>query len=218
MFTQLWNGFVDESCRAQMPKAAGCLYGELVFRYLSAPIFVMVAQWDSYQLLELVPSRFKSVSLPPQRPSEARYLVKFANNTHRSLGGISASSKSGVFSPACVMHTFSGENTSYTSKTLQYHIRGKTAYKALSEWYVSKGKSGTYLEQPREIPSCNPSCCNTRCSTCREPFPLMEDDDPTNSIRSSADKGLKARSVLFLKMIVPLIMTALIAPALAVTL
>ena len=61
-----------------------------MFRYLSVPIFVMVAQWDSYQLTELVPSRFKLVSLPPQWPSEALYLVKFANNTHRSLGGVSS--------------------------------------------------------------------------------------------------------------------------------
>jgi len=25
----LWDGFVDESCRANMPKAEACLYGEL---------------------------------------------------------------------------------------------------------------------------------------------------------------------------------------------
>ena len=29
MFHELWNGFVDESCRANMPKAEACLYGEL---------------------------------------------------------------------------------------------------------------------------------------------------------------------------------------------
>ena len=29
MFHNLWGGFVDESCRANMPKAEACLYGEL---------------------------------------------------------------------------------------------------------------------------------------------------------------------------------------------
>lgn len=29
MFEKNWDGFVDESCRKQMPKAAACLYGEL---------------------------------------------------------------------------------------------------------------------------------------------------------------------------------------------
>lgn len=29
MFHELWDGFVDESCRANMPKAEACLYGEL---------------------------------------------------------------------------------------------------------------------------------------------------------------------------------------------
>lgn len=29
MFHTLWGGFVDESCRANMPKAEACLYGEL---------------------------------------------------------------------------------------------------------------------------------------------------------------------------------------------
>lgn len=29
MFHNLWDGFVDETCRANMPKAEACLYGEL---------------------------------------------------------------------------------------------------------------------------------------------------------------------------------------------
>lgn len=29
VFDNYWDGFVDETCREQMPKAAACLYGEL---------------------------------------------------------------------------------------------------------------------------------------------------------------------------------------------
>ncbi|XP_031574737.1 palmitoleoyl-protein carboxylesterase NOTUM-like [Actinia tenebrosa] len=89
MFNRLWDGYVDESCRSEMPKPAACLYGELVVKYLSTPIYVMVAQWDSYQLQELVPSKFPTVRLPPELPSEAEYLSKFGNNTHRSLRRVS---------------------------------------------------------------------------------------------------------------------------------
>ncbi|XP_048587605.1 palmitoleoyl-protein carboxylesterase NOTUM [Nematostella vectensis] len=170
MFSDLWDGFVDETCRAEMPKAAGCLYGELVFKYLSTPIYVMVAQWDSYQLQELVPSQFPKVRLPPELPSEAAYLAKFGNNTHRSLRRLIMSKMSGVFSPACFMHTFSGE-AEILSVTSKYNIQGKTAYKAFSEWHVSGGAHGTYVERPLDTPFCNPSCCSSLCTKCREQEP-----------------------------------------------
>lgn len=60
-------------------------YFETVFKYLSAPVYVFVAQWDSYQLQELVHSKFPTMRLPPELPSEAEYLGKFGKNTHRSL-------------------------------------------------------------------------------------------------------------------------------------
>ncbi|XP_031565813.1 carboxylesterase notum2-like [Actinia tenebrosa] len=167
MFNRLWDGYVDESCRSEMPKPAACLYGELVVKYLSTPIYVMVAQWDSYQLQELVPSKFPTVRLPPELPSEAEYLSKFGNNTHRSLRRLILSDKSGVFSPACFMHTFSGESD-YLAVTSKYQIKGRTAYKAFSEWHVSSGREGTYVETPLETPLCNPSCCSSLCTKCRE--------------------------------------------------
>lgn len=45
---------------------------------------------------------------------------------------------------------------------------GRTAYKALSEWHVSEGVKGTYVEIPGETPLCNPSCCSSMCTKCRE--------------------------------------------------
>ncbi|EDO38898.1 predicted protein [Nematostella vectensis] len=141
-----------------------------VFKYLSTPIYVMVAQWDSYQLQELVPSQFPKVRLPPELPSEAAYLAKFGNNTHRSLRRLIMSKMSGVFSPACFMHTFSGE-AEILSVTSKYNIQGKTAYKAFSEWHVSGGAHGTYVERPLDTPFCNPSCCSSLCTKCREQEP-----------------------------------------------
>lgn len=60
-----------------------------VFKYLSAPVYVFVAQWDSYQLQQLVHSQFPTMRLPPELPSEAEYLGKFGKNTHRSLRRVS---------------------------------------------------------------------------------------------------------------------------------
>lgn len=54
-------------------------------RYLSTPIYVMVSQWDSYQLKELIHQKYHAVHLPPSSHHEKLYLVKFGNNTHRSI-------------------------------------------------------------------------------------------------------------------------------------
>lgn len=187
MFHKLWGGFVDETCRANMPKAEACLYGELVFKYLSAPVYVFVAQWDSYQLQELVHSKFPTMRLPPELPSEAEYLGKFGKNTHRSLRRVINSRKDGVFSPACFMHSFSADNVSYTSYTLGCTINGKTPYKALSEWFVSNGTRGTYVEKPLDRPECNPSCCSKLCIKCRKPKPevIRQRNEPAKVIQGS---------------------------------
>lgn len=179
MFHNLWDGFVDETCRANMPKAEACLYGELVFKHLSAPVYVFVAQWDSYQLQELVHSKFPTMRLPPELPSEAEYLGKFGKNTHRSLRRVINSQKDGVFSPACFMHSFSGDNLTSTKQTLACEIDGKTPYKAFSEWFISNGTRGTYVEEPLDIPECNPSCCSKLCIKCRKPRPSVVYDEPT---------------------------------------
>lgn len=187
MFHNLWDGFVDESCRANMPKAEACLYGELVFQHLSAPVYVFVAQWDSYQLQELVHSQFPTMRLPPELPSEAEYLGKFGKNTHRSLERVINSQKDGVFSPACFMHSFSGDSLSYTARTLGCEINGKTPYKAFSEWFASNGTRGTYVEEPLDRPECNPSCCSELCLKCRKPKPTVakENHDPTEVVFGS---------------------------------
>lgn len=184
MFHTLWDGFVDESCRANMPKAEACLYGELVFKYLSAPVYVFVAQWDSYQLQQLVHSQFPTMRLPPELPSEAEYLGKFGKNTHRSLRRVINSQKDGVFSPACFMHSFSVDNLTYDARTMGCEINGKTPYKAFTEWFVSNGTRGTYVEEPGDKPECNPSCCSKLCLKCRKPKPTVRvnSDDAAQTI------------------------------------
>lgn len=180
MFNYFWDGFVDESCRAQMLQPAACLYGEMVMPYLSTPIYVMVSQWDSYQLRELSLGKYRSIHLPPTSFTEARYLAKFGNNTHRSLQRLIVSERSGVFSPACVSHTFAGVNESEAIITMEYQIAGVTPYKALSQWYNSKGKEGTYAEVPLKSPRCNPTCCSKFCAVCRKPDENIEILGPRN--------------------------------------
>ena len=46
---------------------------------------------------------------------------------------------------------------------------GQTAYGALSEWHLSNGKRGTYVEIPQEEPTCNPTCCSLLCDKCQLP-------------------------------------------------
>jgi len=171
IFDHYWDGFVDETCRDQMPKAAACLYGELASKHISTPLFVMVARWDSYQLTRLVAVNFKSISLPPKKNKERKYLAKFGNNTYRSLTTLSLRPKCGVFSPACHCHTFltscfEGSTSCQYPPTHRYSIKGQTAYGALSEWFTTNGKRGTYIEKPSQVPSCNPTCCSSLCHKC----------------------------------------------------
>lgn len=166
LFKNYWDGFVDESCRAQMPQPAACLYGEMVIRHLSTPIFVMVSLWDSYQLKELNLDKYRPVHLPPSSHKEALYLAQFGNNTYKSIRRLLNSNRSGVFSPACVSHTFAGVNETEAAVTMKYKIAGVTPYQALSEWYNTRGRRGTYADVPVESPRCNPTCCSKYCSRC----------------------------------------------------
>ena len=61
----------------------------VVIQYLSTPIYVMVSQWDSYQLKELILQKYRAIRLPPSSYHEAVYLARFGNNTHRSLRKVS---------------------------------------------------------------------------------------------------------------------------------
>ena len=61
----------------------------LATKHISTPLFVMVAQWDSYQLTWLVAGSYKSISLPPKKHKERAYLARFGNNTYRSLASVS---------------------------------------------------------------------------------------------------------------------------------
>jgi hypothetical protein len=60
-----------------------------VIRHLSTPIFVMVSQWDSYQLKELNLDKYRPVQLPPSSNNEALYLAQFGNNTYKSIRRVS---------------------------------------------------------------------------------------------------------------------------------
>ena len=51
MFHELWDGFVDESCRANMPKAEACLYGELGTVYDASLLSTLIFFFTIYKLL-----------------------------------------------------------------------------------------------------------------------------------------------------------------------
>ena len=51
-------------------------------------MYVMVAQWDSYQLTRLIADDYRSVSLPPKREKEKNYLSQFGNFTYRSISRV----------------------------------------------------------------------------------------------------------------------------------
>ena len=58
---------------------------------------------------------------------------------------------------------------------------GKTAYGALTEWFNSKGRTITYLDDLTVEPSCNPSCCTVNCYKC-QPF-IHQQNDSNNFIK-----------------------------------
>jgi len=180
MFDKNWNGFVDVSCRTQMPKAAACLYGELAMSYIEAPMYIMVSQWDTYQLMSMVSSQFRSVNLPLKTHDETVFLAGFGNNTYRSIKRLLSHDATGVFSPACYSHTFltsciDGIMCGFP-RAQKYTIRGKTAYDGLSLWFKTKGREGSYVDQPDRYPSCNPTCCSEYCNLCLRPSSITKQD------------------------------------------
>ena len=70
---------------------------------------------------------------------------------------------------------------SLITQHFQLHA-GKTPYKAFSEWFISNGTRGTYVEEPLDKPECNPSCCSKLCLKCRKPKPTVAYDEATDII------------------------------------
>ena len=46
-------------------------------------------------------------------------------------------------------------------------IIGKSAYGALSEWYYTDGKKGSYIDDPGDYRSCSSGCCSAKCVKCK---------------------------------------------------
>ena len=85
----------------------------------------------------------------------------------------------------CLMH---GHATlSFVQQYIFLLVPGKTPYKALSEWFVSNGTRGTYVEKPLDRPECNPSCCSKLCIKCRKPKPevIRQSNEPAKVIQAS---------------------------------
>lgn len=198
VFEKNWDGFVDESCRKQMPKAAACLYGELAITYLKTPIFVLSNFWDAYQMTQMVSMEYQPVNSPPITKAERNFVSKFGNNTRRSLHRVLLNKSNGVFSPACHAHTFFESCIDGilcgTPKERTYVIDGQSAYGALAEWYESDGRKGSYIDQAEDDPSCNPSCCSIHCYKCR-PFEMSK---PTVSkIKTKERKKHKNNPIVY---------------------
>ncbi|XP_066922282.1 uncharacterized protein [Clytia hemisphaerica] len=171
LFEKHWDGFADKTCQKHMPKSAACLYGELAIQYVKTPMFVMTSMWDLYQLNQMVPRTSPVIHLPPKLNQETKYLESFANNSYRSITGLLRKPKNGVFSPACYSHIFftnciGGIICGAPKKTV-YSSGGQTAYGALTDWYLTDGAEGSYIDDIIESPTCNPSCCTQHCHKCK---------------------------------------------------
>ena len=78
-----------------------------------------------------------------------------------------------------------GRHSFFNRSTLHFLV-GKTPYKAFSEWFISNGTRGTYVEEPLDKPECNPSCCSKLCLKCRKPKPTVAYDKSTKIIVGSS--------------------------------
>ncbi len=97
----------------------------------------MVAQWDSYQLTRLIAGRYKSISLPPKKHKERKYLAKFGNNTYRSLAAVSK-----FYSVFSGHHMFTVEGFSLWYPLILIFLvpSGRTGLAAFRTFYTEPGK------------------------------------------------------------------------------
>lgn len=104
-YAQLWNAMLHPACaKAKGPDAYQCLITELLYPYLTIPVFVNHALTDNVYLIlgDNIPdqpiSKFNS--------AQTAYVNEWGTNMTRSMQQIINNSKKGdgLYAPACYMH------------------------------------------------------------------------------------------------------------------
>ena len=127
-----WNGTVDESCADVNPGTEGlCYLGEQVYPYISAPLFVQIAQFDGPQLISL------GLKLPID-DAETEYANQFAAAVRASLESVMA-----AFSPADRTHgLLTNENF------LSVRIDNLSLQDVLGRWIFNLDGPVKVIDQP----------------------------------------------------------------------
>jgi len=126
-----WNGSVDASCAAANPGSEGrCYLGELVYPYLSTPLFVQISQLDGPQLGAL------GVSLPLDE-QERRYISEFGAAVRASLDPVGA-----AFSPAKTGHGILVDREFWSLA-----INGVSLREALGNWFFGRAGPTKLIDQ-----------------------------------------------------------------------
>jgi len=117
----LWNGTVDASCLAANPGAEGRCYTEYAYPYISTPLFVQMAQFDTSSLHRL------GITLPADE-NERAYMLEFAAAVRQSLEPVPA-----AFSPATTTHSILGNAQFWTLR-----IAGQSLRDLLGNWFFGR--------------------------------------------------------------------------------
>lgn len=141
-YNELWDAVTPGDCLSRHANDPGaCLLPCFSYTSVKAPLFIIEAQSDSVVLMghDWLPHDHSGAP-------EKAYMHEFHENQTRCLASaMSASSKDGVFNPACFIHT------SFTNKIL---IRGVNYKQGLLKFLA--GEPAKFQDDCGEL--CNPTC------------------------------------------------------------
>eukprot|EP00929_Paragymnodinium_shiwhaense_P119388 TRINITY_DN91284_c0_g1_i1.p1 TRINITY_DN91284_c0_g1~~TRINITY_DN91284_c0_g1_i1.p1 ORF type:complete len:391 (-),score=33.35 TRINITY_DN91284_c0_g1_i1:512-1684(-) len=141
---KLWDAFVDQSCAAAI-EPWRCILANNSFPYISGDVFITESGVD-----KIVTAAHDYVPLSHWTEPVYNFFKEWHQNMTVALApSMAASSRNGVFSPACFTHTgFRSTHPLMADKSYQ---------QVFDDWYHNGASAATKLQDSCGI-FCNPSC------------------------------------------------------------
>ena len=141
---KLWDSYVDESCAAAHPSNPSfCMLANNSYPWISTPTFIAESQTDKVVLLyhDQIPEDYV------HQPEELAYLGQWHGNMTAGLKKTVAGG-SGVFNPACFIHTGFSPDSPILS--------GQNYLQTFGNWYFKRGGETVLADDCGVL--CNPTC------------------------------------------------------------
>lgn len=141
-------------CALRFPLATWkCLVGQYRMPLLSTPFFVNAPQFDEFELM------YDTDNYAPSTAAQLAFVEEFQTGTLSLIASLPTGT--GVFSPTCLVHCLSGQNT-FTNVT----VGGISMEQALSSWF--DGATGVKV-----VSSCTGWACVNACGIAPSGLPCM---------------------------------------------